>query len=705
MDRGPDQNTCGEASGHHTLHVLDHDGQGALRGWPQFQARLRALVEDHYRACQYLTKELLESSGETAKNGSLGGVKPNGVSSRDDTTPFETSGAGLREDTPPSEDAISRPPVRSAGESSRGRDAVLGSGSTKGEGLADVSIEMGAAGQSLGNESPLAVVCCPNRQSNWEAYGEEGTSRKTVRVSRRGGGGALATAASSASLNRVGAAFVTTNTPQPLYRENQFDIPEVRPRWLQRLEEALESMIEPERSGILARLERSNRFELLCSAVIFVNTWFIVQGANVDMAVAVADADTTAAHRSMPVVDIFFFTFYLLELLLRMWVHKAYFFFNSDWAWNMLDFGLVAVSCLDVMLSAAAGGRSNKMFLRVLRLLKLSKLVRVLRAVRFLDEMRQFFGCFKGCALSLFWAIVMIGLVLLVFALFFVQGMASYIHEYGESPSHDVSKEQITASFGSVYLAMVTLLELACGYGNWHHQFMIVRATGRLNGLLFVFFTLFFTVAVWNIVTSIFLENTLKMSQPDRETELMEKSRRDLDDAKELMGILSKADTDSSGMLSRGEFNEFLHNEKFRAFFDLRGIDIKDAEVFFEMIATSTDSSDVDLEIFVGSCLRVKGGATSIDLHTLAFENKMMHQVQKRFYTFVTDRFNDLDQKLTMLGMHFREQATQGVARHPDALRSHNGKQRNCGSSGAVRESSPREELDDAGEKVMILQM
>eukprot|EP00929_Paragymnodinium_shiwhaense_P056613 TRINITY_DN28339_c0_g1_i2.p1 TRINITY_DN28339_c0_g1~~TRINITY_DN28339_c0_g1_i2.p1 ORF type:complete len:378 (+),score=67.11 TRINITY_DN28339_c0_g1_i2:979-2112(+) len=312
-------------------------------------------------------------------------------------------------------------------------------------------------------------------------------------------------------------------------------------------------------------------------------------------------------------------------------------------------------SLFELVLSKAVVLNHNKMFLRIVRLLKLTKLIRVFRAIRFLKEMRQFFGCLTGCTMSLFWALMMIGLVLLVFALFFVQAMASYLHEIGDGPFEKVAKEDILDSFGSVFQACLTLMEIACGYGEWGEQYDIVRVTGRLNGVMFVFFTLFFTVAVWNIVTSIFLENTLKMATPDRESELLEKLWRDVEDAKELTAMLERADLDKSGMLSREEVSRFLcEDSKFRGFFETRGIDIKNAEVFFEMLASASPTNEVDLEAFVASCLRVKGPATSIDLHTLAFESKMMHKVQKRFNTFVAERFKALDEKISKLGLHFR---------------------------------------------------
>merc|ERR1711924_10805 len=63
----------------------------------------------------------------------------------------------------------------------------------------------------------------------------------------------------------------------------------------------------------------------------------------------------------------------------------------------------------------------------------------------------------------------------------------------------------------------------------------------------------------------------------------------------------------------------------------MRGIDIKDAQTFFDMMISMTHTSSVDLSTFVETCLQMKGYATSIDLHTLRYELKVLFQQQVLF--------------------------------------------------------------------------
>merc|ERR1719487_359608 len=100
---------------------------------------------------------------------------------------------------------------------------------------------------------------------------------------------------------------------------------------------------------------------------------------------------------------------------------------------------------------------------------------------------------------------------------------------------------------------MMMLFNTVTG-GDWAIPYKVASASGSLTSTIFVFFVVFFTVGVWNIVASVFIENTMKMACPDREEELLQKHRQDLADTRELMKICAVADTDLNGSMSVDEF-------------------------------------------------------------------------------------------------------------------------------------------------------
>jgi len=74
-----------------------------------------------------------------------------------------------------------------------------------------------------------------------------------------------------------------------------------------------------------------------------------------------------------------------------------------------------------------------------------------------------------------------------------------------------------------------------------------------------------------------------------------------------------------------------MQREHFRAYFDMRGLEVKDVTAFFRILEQSAGSSEVSLEAFITGCMRLTGQATSLDLQTLAFDTKMLLTAQAHY--------------------------------------------------------------------------
>eukprot|EP00929_Paragymnodinium_shiwhaense_P091701 TRINITY_DN51612_c0_g1_i1.p1 TRINITY_DN51612_c0_g1~~TRINITY_DN51612_c0_g1_i1.p1 ORF type:complete len:671 (+),score=123.73 TRINITY_DN51612_c0_g1_i1:88-2100(+) len=615
-------------------------------GWEQFQSGLKDLMAKHYNACEHLVRDLVTQQTQLQSCTTLGGGMQGSMPCESGAATAQSN--GLANGCVGASGCEIMPVQFPSGDPGLPKRRSVSYGVPSEENQVDAPNTDALTNSDVLPATLLDAMCEPTQQvegvarisTMWEtekdakkkqyvqrSKGEVelkdlhqktqrllvGESGESARKAARLAGEVDTRWNMGSSSDRLGASFVSRTE---LHLQGSSNVASLtafmgfRIGFLEELAIKWEALTEPPRTGCLARLEQNKAFELLCALVIITNTAFIILATNAEMAATKrveAEEASELQHGGLSYaqIDYGFFCFYLFELLLRLGVHRLYFFCNDDCSWNCLDFFLVMLSVVELAVSAASSNM-NLMFLRVLRLLKVSKLLRVVRAVRFLSELRIFLECFRGCALSLFWAMIMIGLVLLVFALFFVQAAASQLQEQSDggvldTDTNGVSRTEVLKAFGSVEGAMLTLLQIACGFGEWDEKFKVLSATGVLNAILFIFFIVFFAVAVWNIVTSVFLENTMKMMLPDREGELLEKHRQDVEHAKELMRICSLADIDRSGTVSVAEFEEFMLNETFRQYFDMRGIDIKDTELFFNMITTSTGSEEVDLEAFVGS--------------------------------------------------------------------------------------------------------
>merc|ERR1740121_1796193 len=195
---------------------------------------------------------------------------------------------------------------------------------------------------------------------------------------------------------------------------------------------------------------------------------------------------------------------------------------------------------------------------------------------------------------------------------------------------------EIETFFGSVQTCTLTLFMAVTGGEDWRRMYEVLEPVGALACFGFLCYVFIFSFSVLNVITAIFVEKAVKLAQPDADHQLIQSRKRQAADAKELQTLFRKADVDGSQTLSQGEFETFISQPDFKEFLQMRGIDIKEARTFFNMVS-ETIGRDRELEVnhVVRCCLGIKGYATSIDLHILRYEVRiaisMMTELASRF--------------------------------------------------------------------------
>merc|ERR1712039_761000 len=105
-----------------------------------------------------------------------------------------------------------------------------------------------------------------------------------------------------------------------------------------------------------------------------------------------------------------------------------------------------------------------------------------------------------------------------------------------------------------------------------------------------------------------------------------------------------RIDETGDGWVSLSDIKRCMTDERVREHFDAQNITFEDTEMFFRMLATMPNSHDgkVDIHTFAMGCTRLRGVASSLQLHTLAYEVKLMHRNQGLLYKFCKDEFKTL---------------------------------------------------------------
>jgi len=399
---------------------------------------------------------------------------------------------------------------------------------------------------------------------------------------------------------------------------------------------------EPLREGMFAQVILSQRFEVLCTFVITLNAMFVAVGANWDIQNLGQEPTVT-----MQVVELLFAIFFMFELIAKLFVHRWYFFANENMRWNVMDSFIVVMAIYDQILiwSKASSSGSNFTFMRSLRLMRMAKLLRVARVMRMFEDLRMMFSSLVGSLTSLFWCFVMLGFMLYMFALIFTQGFTNFLLEnLGRVDSTD--HEFILENFGGVQQSMMSLYKATTGGEDWRVYYGMVERTGTLYNLIFIFYIGFFQFALFNILTGLFVENALKHAKPNHDTLVFDQRRQQIAEGHAMQAFCHEIDADGTGTISLNEFVKALENEKVKTYLQLQGLDVKDAEMFFRMLLSASDSDEIDISAFVEGATKMKGMATAVDLQTLMFQMAAMRKQNKKVTQQIFDRLDSMTSRL-----------------------------------------------------------
>merc|ERR1712232_266251 len=159
----------------------------------------------------------------------------------------------------------------------------------------------------------------------------------------------------------------------------------------------------------------------------------------------------------------------------------------------------------------------------------------------------------------------------------------------------------------------------------------------------------FVTFGVLNVLTGIFVHVAMQSSVMNREIAIDEAiSNRD-SIVKEVIELFLEADTDGSGALSWSEFEEFIQDEKVKAFFMSLELDISSCSRIFHLLDSSGDNA-LDAHEFVEGCIDLRGMARRVDITLLQRENaalsKKLDTVSKEMSQQVSEEIARVSQDL-----------------------------------------------------------
>jgi len=333
----------------------------------------------------------------------------------------------------------------------------------------------------------------------------------------------------------------------------------------------------------LKELVTSDGFHSVGGVVIIANVCFMV-----------VQADHPGNH-GRPVsfsCEVFFLSFFSLELFLRILADRSLFKFLTDpqaMYGNIFDFLLVTLNFTDTVAAHIVGhGHRSQALAQCMRSLRV---LRVLRLVRHFHELRFLMWGLVDSVKYVSWIIVLAVAFMFIFAIMCTMNIGQNAYLWGDD------KDEILKYFGSVETSMFTLLQTLT-LDDWNG--MVTLVDEEMPGMTFVLFI--YIVLMSFVVVSLFsgsmVNHMIQVAAASKS-----KEEEDLADAAQKMF--------PSGYLRRGDFLNLFASLDLRTDLQINDIEFPggDALVLFEYFDRDHDGV-INISEFVSSCMDYRRGLT-----------------------------------------------------------------------------------------------
>lgn len=319
-------------------------------------------------------------------------------------------------------------------------------------------------------------------------------------------------------------------------------------------------------------------------------------------------------------IEIVFCCIFSLELFMRIYVQRCQFFkLVSGWKWNLFDSLVVAMQILDLVFDSIVGSRSQNTgdvskkfsFIRILRILRLVRIIRVVRILRFIRELRMMVCSIANSLRSLMWTVILIFLMIYVVSVYLTQ----LVSDHGRDNPETMGEEMpLRERYGSLWQSILSLFQAMSGGVDWEDlSTPLIDNISPILGIVFTAYMAFAVLAMMNVVTAVFIESALLRAKEDKESEL----------GYHMRNMMSKVDTDCSGMISWQAFQYLMSDAKMQRNFRALELDISEAKGLFNLLDIEGNGM-ISAQEFVSCCLQLRGPAKAIDVATLLYHNRRM---------------------------------------------------------------------------------
>lgn len=336
-----------------------------------------------------------------------------------------------------------------------------------------------------------------------------------------------------------------------------------------------------------------------------------------------------------------------VEIALRILARPQKFFRGTHWRYNILDAGVCFITAVDFIVCACLGYMQSR-HIPNLTFLRICRLTRALVESKDSRVYQFFRTLFKSVisSIGLVWcACAMMLLLFFSFAMILNHGIQTIL----TSSSGSLKNSELTSiaeAYGNMPITMLSLSMAVTGGSDWSTAMRPLRKLPWIYTLVYILFIAFSIFGVLNVVTGIFVEYAMQVTQSNKKEKIRGQLRQRQDWEVQIKKIFQQADQDKSGTLSWQEFRHHIKHPVITAYFQSLELDPTEAKGLFTLLDL-TGEGEIPVEDFVHGCSQLKGEAKSIDLASLRYDFMRFYAKFKEFSKVTKIQLGEIQEALS----------------------------------------------------------
>lgn len=357
-----------------------------------------------------------------------------------------------------------------------------------------------------------------------------------------------------------------------------------------------------------------------------------------------------------PYIEQMVMVIFLFELLVKLRLHGfiSFFFQDSNFAWNWLDFIIVGSGVVEMwampIMTLVVGRHHKSGLMEHMKMLRMLRLMRVLRLVRLIKNIPPLFTLLMGIAQAMagmMWVMLLTIMVLYAASLVAVKLLRDGL-AYGEAGPPPV----VVENFASIWDSMFALFQVMNGDASPLEEVFTSLPASKGFYMLFVVGC---NWAILAILTAVVSDNMIKVTEEvSMEQEYEIKVRLNDTRRKVFSEVFDHMDISADGLVSEEEFHAvFRDPDKRMELCDALQMDPDEVVEIFDLMPRMK-CGGVDRDAFIYALER---DAHAVNMRCFMGLEQRLHKVEenmRQFMTLVKDwREDDRRKKNLLLGGYY----------------------------------------------------